>query len=803
MKAGGVLLAVLQSKDDLLKYTECITLRNDELRTGILKTLAVSKLDHPRVIDVLLKRGVSDVLSITPAVKALFHKLEKLLQVVDRKRKEVSRKSDKIIEGGGESSSSADKVNRLALTKKPALNIKQDFWLIDFKKEIKSVMGRWLLELVGPSPAAGTWEATKPPPEAVKIREQAWKWVPRPKLKDGENPFRTEGGDWLYFGAEPTASWERNRWVFVGRAPTLAFYEGMQQRYCRFKPEEKQTFIVTDNTLTTNASQEAILETWSSDFKAQAEKTKSEKKSIERDEDEEESDHESIDPNEEDSETDYTDSRTSDGARAKKAASAKSAESRDADGADSDDSEDGDEEKRLSKNGGLAESTRKSAATKSASTSGTDSSEDESEDEETSEARAGKDAKAGMERSEKSGRSEKEKGDSTAASKSPERNSQTKKAVAKTGKPAGRGEDDVEVEDQLDAAHRDGGDTGSTNRKGEGTGKPRGSGSKLSEDEQRQADRARKKAIEVAARARGQAVENDEDTDEEDSDDNSSDSRESAAARKREERAASAGKLSSKTARRSSGDDDEDDDLESETAKDSKSSRGEKREPGFRDARKSSAEKARDAKRAGLVGDEDDDEDDSTASEELEDEHNSRGLRGGKEAENRKGKRAGEKAGPAKPRKQSLDEGSPQAIAKAIDAILNDAKPSSDWRNGAEAFLTMSLDAKIRKLRGPELKEERAQIIDGGSRALLLWAQGSWKVGDAVLVKISWTSTAQRLVTLDVSGKVMELETDSDGGQLLELEIDNDCRLKLRAILANYQGRQAEILGFFRAAKGR
>src|SRR5579859_3166832 len=217
LSAGGVFVGVIRGKEDLIEFTKCITLRSDDIRDGRLKAIAMTKIDNPRMADVLLKRGTSDVLTFEPPVKALFHKLEKFLQMVDRRLARTAKRSNKNASGESGSHMRTEGSKGIAVTKKPPLEVREDYWAIDFRREIKSVMGRWLIEAVGPAPSAGSWEAMTPPPEAVKLREQAWKWVPRPKLKDAENPFRIANGYWAYFGAEPSPSWEKHLWIFVGR----------------------------------------------------------------------------------------------------------------------------------------------------------------------------------------------------------------------------------------------------------------------------------------------------------------------------------------------------------------------------------------------------------------------------------------------------------------------------------------------------------------------------------------------------------------------------------------------------------
>src|SRR5581483_721348 len=59
---GGVLVAVLTTKEDLLEFTKCITLCANDIKDGRVKVIALSKIDHTRMVDILMKRGVSDVL---------------------------------------------------------------------------------------------------------------------------------------------------------------------------------------------------------------------------------------------------------------------------------------------------------------------------------------------------------------------------------------------------------------------------------------------------------------------------------------------------------------------------------------------------------------------------------------------------------------------------------------------------------------------------------------------------------------------------------------------------------------------
>jgi hypothetical protein len=111
--------------------------------------------------------------------------------------------------GGSGSGSGGSKVKKV-----PALKLESDFWLAGDRDPI-CVSGRWSIKLVGPGPMAGRWVGL----ETDKGTEQFWQWTPT----DAETDiFIKEQGAWIFRGSSPR--FDNDRWMFVGKRPSLGFY---------------------------------------------------------------------------------------------------------------------------------------------------------------------------------------------------------------------------------------------------------------------------------------------------------------------------------------------------------------------------------------------------------------------------------------------------------------------------------------------------------------------------------------------------------------------------------------------------
>ena len=119
-----------------------------------------------------------------------------------------------------------------------AIQLQSDCWILENKKDARNVMGRWLIEIIGPSPSVGSWTESK---------KSAGEWEWTPKKSDTKDPFIVEQGTWTYKGREPEFIWKTNRWQFVGRKPVLGFYYEGELYGMRFRLDKNKTLLIAEN----------------------------------------------------------------------------------------------------------------------------------------------------------------------------------------------------------------------------------------------------------------------------------------------------------------------------------------------------------------------------------------------------------------------------------------------------------------------------------------------------------------------------------------------------------------------------
>jgi hypothetical protein len=113
-----------------------------------------------------------------------------------------------------------------------ALGLESDCWL-SLKDEIKSIAGKWIITMLGPSPRYGQWCA---------LEADKWEWVPSLIVND---PFIREEGSWIYRGECP--EYRGGSWVFIGATPELAFIYKGECYGTKFSLDSKTLIIAEDS----------------------------------------------------------------------------------------------------------------------------------------------------------------------------------------------------------------------------------------------------------------------------------------------------------------------------------------------------------------------------------------------------------------------------------------------------------------------------------------------------------------------------------------------------------------------------
>lgn len=242
-----VLLANCASKEDIAEIYPAIGLLESRIADGTLKIFLLNTARHPKLRDIIRPRVGVEVVDLPVTVKALQYKLKNAVLSVHVNYLKISDVIDTSITVGADAKASLRTKPRVLGTDvlwQPAAEFDYDFWWVPDGKSIRLVVGVWLVDLVGPSPAAGTWEAVA---GMAEDGERAWMWRSR-WLSD--EVFQTREGRWIFFGKQaPEFSGVKNTWTFMGSKPKLAYFPdgAYKPSFVRFEYRTEDGFLACEN----------------------------------------------------------------------------------------------------------------------------------------------------------------------------------------------------------------------------------------------------------------------------------------------------------------------------------------------------------------------------------------------------------------------------------------------------------------------------------------------------------------------------------------------------------------------------
>ncbi|MFP5459515.1 MAG: hypothetical protein ACLGG7_12335 [Bacteriovoracia bacterium] len=224
-----LVFACITDKDDLTKVLGFLKLQRRYVKEGNVKFSVINFLNNKQVEMALLKLGCQEV--IDPGLKAKALKFK-----MDFWKKSLSVGSNKILEGSKVQSlkdkiaadkKSAAEDDKKAAQVKPitwtdALKVVDDMWLTKNPNDVKKILNRWMVKLMGPSPFVAQWME-------VKGERNVWEFV----FKDGirEN-FHMADGTWFFSGDQkPEFIWKDNVWLITGQKFQLFYQDDTKVDY--------------------------------------------------------------------------------------------------------------------------------------------------------------------------------------------------------------------------------------------------------------------------------------------------------------------------------------------------------------------------------------------------------------------------------------------------------------------------------------------------------------------------------------------------------------------------------------------
>jgi hypothetical protein len=236
----------VRNKSDLVEVLNLLATQADAIKNNRLRVIGSSALSHPDVLKILMKKGCADILPSDLSQKALRHKISQSFKILENYQSRMKSQNESAkVSLDSKTDKSEQTVKKSSYKLLPALTLASDFWLLQGEKEIRQVQGRWIIDLLGPGPSAGSWDETT---KDSKI----WFWNPRVASiaggKTGADPFIVDNGTWKFSGRKPEFIWQESRWRFLGDQPELTFVsKELTVLATRFKTNWDQSLDVTEN----------------------------------------------------------------------------------------------------------------------------------------------------------------------------------------------------------------------------------------------------------------------------------------------------------------------------------------------------------------------------------------------------------------------------------------------------------------------------------------------------------------------------------------------------------------------------
>lgn len=224
---SALLFVSLGSKDDLVALANLVKMSKSVLKDTPHKIIVVNFTGNKNVEKAIMKMGILDILEEGIKPRALRFKIDfwvkSIAHTLKNKPLTDNRKEVKSVEVA-----QVEKRNDSPQWIKP-LDQESDIWLVKNELEIKKILGRWLVKIMGPSPHVASWS---------EIEGQRGIW--RFQVKDShKNLFLLGEGVWIFRGDnKPEYNWKEHLWTMAGDRIEL-FYQNEKAVFPRFFIKEK------------------------------------------------------------------------------------------------------------------------------------------------------------------------------------------------------------------------------------------------------------------------------------------------------------------------------------------------------------------------------------------------------------------------------------------------------------------------------------------------------------------------------------------------------------------------------------
>jgi|GEM_PF-4143487 len=261
MSKAALIIVAISEKEDLLQLAQLVKGTKKISGETITKFFIIDYTKNGQFDKEISKLGIQEI--ITPAInaKALRFKIDfamkSLAGQVAKSGQEKQLPSLKLVENKkSELDSQLDEVVWTA-----GLDIIDDCWLIRSQVDVRKVLNKWIIDLKGPSPMAGTW---------VEVKPKTWKF----DFKASERAKFVKGmGEWFFTGEQkPEFNWKENKWLIAGAEFEFYFQQG-HEKWQRFVLKNKK-MTCAKNSPFALAKEQAIHESFENNLIVKNEKEK-------------------------------------------------------------------------------------------------------------------------------------------------------------------------------------------------------------------------------------------------------------------------------------------------------------------------------------------------------------------------------------------------------------------------------------------------------------------------------------------------------------------------------------------------
>lgn len=259
--SAGLVFASIKDKNDLIQLATFLKISKKVAKQTIIKLVVVNFSGDKTYEKAVEKLGILDFIEPAINTKSLKFKLDywmKSLNVQVRNNANASaQKTNK-----AEANKSFDKKasDNQAMTWLEPLDLENDIWILKNDGDCKKVLSKWLIRLMGPSPAVGQW---------VEVKASIWRF----DFKDTQKELFVFGeGAWFFQGDQrPEFIWKENSWLITGKTFDL-FYRDQKQNVSRLNSKERK-LTICKNSMFAKTKQSIIEESFDRElvFKREAE----------------------------------------------------------------------------------------------------------------------------------------------------------------------------------------------------------------------------------------------------------------------------------------------------------------------------------------------------------------------------------------------------------------------------------------------------------------------------------------------------------------------------------------------------